>query len=106
MDDYQLATIVLGAFYACVELAKWIYNKSQPALSMDETRKLNEMYSLVSQKDSNGRALIYRDSADNTALQKETVSELRSVIRELAVSVDKTNTMLQQFLLRELDRSK
>jgi hypothetical protein len=106
MDDYRLATLVLGAFYACVELIKWIYNKSQPALNNDEARKLNEMYAVVSTKDSTGRPLIYRDSADNTALQKETVTELRAVIRELAVSVDKTNTMLQQFLLRELDRTK
>jgi len=108
MTDYQIASLMLGAFYSCIELIKWVYNKSQPALNTEETRKLDVMYSIVAQTDSNGRPLVFRDSADQTQLQKETVSEMRNAIHELGQlvrdtneNVRDTNKILQAVLLRK-----
>lgn len=101
MDDYQIAALVLGGFYSSIEFGKWIYNRTQ---QQEADRKLDAVHDIVTVRDSVGRPMVYRDTADQVALQKETVSEMRDAIRDLRGLVEDTNKMLQQFLIKELSR--
>lgn len=112
MDSYQIAALIFGAFYSAIEFGKWIYNRVQ---TQEQTRMLEVIHDIIAVKDGQGRPVVYRDTADQTQLQKETITEMRSAIheqregirdlgqlvRDTNENVRDTNKILQTVLLQK-----